>query len=79
MALSDCDHCDSTPCSCGWKFKDYTAQRMATLVCYWPKNRIEELVLRLQATLPFRSNTAVHETPEAKLARAIESEDVGFV
>lgn len=62
MALSDCDHCWDTPCTCGWEFKDKKAKEMAILFCYWPKARVEKLIQLLQDTLPLKSVSAVHDS-----------------
>lgn len=32
MALSDCEKCWDTPCTCGWDYRKYSKERLQTFV-----------------------------------------------
>ncbi len=32
MSLSDCEKCWSTPCTCGWEYRNYTANQKLKLI-----------------------------------------------
>lgn len=32
MALSDCEKCWDTPCTCGWKYRNYTDEELARFI-----------------------------------------------
>lgn len=42
MSLSDCAKCWSTPCECGWDYKDYDAGQLATLICHMVQYRSKD-------------------------------------
>ena len=47
MAMSDCEKCWDTPCTCGWEYRNYTKDsrlKLAANVLGIPRKKLAELL-----------------------------------